>query len=168
MCSFIFRVSNPNFCAARTFFSLVRLRITTEKECVQSRRVLMRRTMSATFCSSLACSGSNSCSAFFSSGGRAAAALRRRRRSERGAMLFPIASKSSSTGGECSTFLNFGRRRFRGREERGRFGGGLRKENTTTTHLQKRGFVLASTNGINNNNNNNERLKLFSVSSSLL
>ncbi len=133
----------------------------------QSRRVLMRRTMSAgTFCSSLLCGTSESLSAFFSSRGRAAA-LRRRRRGARGAMVFPIASKSSSTGGECASFVNFGRRRFRGREER-RFGGGLREENTTThnntttTHLQKRGFVLASTNGINNNNN--EQLKLFSVS----
>ena len=131
-------------------------------------RVLMRRTMSAgTFCSSLLCGTSESLSAFFSSRGRAAALRRRRRGDERGAMVFPIASKSSSPGGECASFVNFGRRRFRGREER-RFGGGLREENTptcnntTTTHLQKRGFVLASSNGINNNND--EQLKLFSVS----
>ena len=65
-------------------------------------------------------------------------------------------------------FLNFGRRRFRGREEEDDLEEDYAKNtttyNTTTTHLQKRGFVLASTNGINNNNNNNnERLKLFSV-----
>ena len=120
------------------------------------------------FCSSLLCgTTSESLSAFFSSRGRAAALRRRRRGDERGAMVFPIASQSSSPGGECASFVNFGRRRFRGREER-RFGGGLREENTptrnntTTTHLQKRGFGLASTNGINNNNN--EQLKLFSVS----
>ena len=127
----------------------------------------MRRTMSAPFCSSLkTCSGGDSFSAFFSPGGRAAALRHRRRSDERRAMVFPIASKSSSTpGGECASFVNFGSlRRFRGREER-RFGGGVREENTTTytttTHLQKRGFVLASSNGINNNN---EQLKLFSVS----
>ena len=129
--------------------------------------VLMRRMMStSTPFSSLACSSGDCFSAFFSGRTAPPPALRSRRSSKSSAMLFPIASKS--TGGEFSSFLNFGRRRFRGQEER-RFGGGLCKENTTkyntTTHLQKRGFVLASSNGIQNNN---EQLKLFSVSSSLL
>lgn len=145
----------------RAFF-LLRLRLTTEKACAQSRRVLMRRTMSAPFCSSLLCSTSDSLSAFLSGRTATPNALRHRRRSIKSS----ASSSSSSTGGEFSS-----RRR---RHER-RFGGGLREENapfttntttthnnTTTTHLQKRGFVLASSNGINNNNN--EQLKLFSVS----
>ena len=167
-------MSNPNFCAARTFFLSFGFDHLTEKECVQSRRVLMRRTMSATFCSSLACSSSNSFSAFFFFWWSRTCCFEAQeaQRAQRDVVSNRI--KIIVNRRRCSLSLNFGRRRFRGREERGRFGGGLRKENTTTyntttTHLQKRGFVLASTNGINNNNNNNnERLKLFSVSSSLL
>lgn len=151
----------------RTLFSLSSLSLLsnclTEKECVSESIyrvvVLMRlRRMigsTGTFCSSLLC---NNNTAFLGS----------RRSSKSSAMLFPIASKSSSTGGEFSSFVFHGRRRFKG-QERGRFGGGLFEENTTkyntTTHLQKHGFTVASTHGIQNNN---EQLKLFSVSSSLL
>ena len=152
-------MSNPNFAFLSHFASEL---LDRERVCLREySRALMRRMMSTSTFSSLLCSSNSSNSFGFFSGNTTAALWSRR-------VLFPIASSSSSGGEFSSSLVLNGRRRFRGRE-RGRFGGGNCEENThtttkyNTTHPQKRGFVLASTNGIQNN----EQLKLFSVSSSL-